>query len=73
MNRSLVERLLIVAATISGAIVCVWWTNSIFPLMLIALVVYVTTLQQRTDNGEALREAEGEAGAQRRTRRRDDE
>ncbi len=73
MNRSLVERLLIVVATISGAIVCVWWTNSIFPLMLIALVVYLGMMHQRTDNGEALRDAEGEVGAQRRTRRRDDE
>ena len=73
MSRSLVERLLIVAATFSGAVLCVWWTNSIFPLMLIALVVYLIMLQQRTDNGEALRKGVGEVGAQRRTRRRDDE
>lgn len=73
MSRSFVERVLIVLATVSGAILCVWWTNSLYPLMLIALVVYVSTLQRRTDNGDALQEGAGDIGRQRRTRRRDDE
>ena len=73
MNRSLIERFLIAAATVSGAIVSVWWTNSILPLLGIAAVVYLGLQRQRTDNGEALREAQGQVGAQRRTRRRDDE
>jgi hypothetical protein len=73
MTRSLIERILIAAATVSGAIVSVWWTNSILPLIAIAAVVYLGLMQQRTDNGEALRQSEGQAGAQRRTRRRDDE
>ena len=73
MSRSFFERLLIVAATFSGAIVCVWLTNSILPILAIAIVVYLATLQQRTDNGHALIEAAGQVGDQRRTRRRDDE
>jgi hypothetical protein len=73
VNRPLIERIFIVAATFCGAILCVWWTNSIFPLMAIALVVYLVMIQQRTDNGEALREAANQTGEQRRTRRRDDE
>jgi hypothetical protein len=73
MNRSLIERLLIAVATVSGAIISVWWTNSIAPLFAIAVVVYLGIVHQRTDNGEALREAEAQTGAQRRTRRRDDE
>ena len=73
MHRSLIERLLIVVATVSGAVICVWWTNSIWPILAIAVVVYVATLQRRTDDGQALREAAGQVGAQRRTRRRDDE
>ena len=73
MNRSLIERILIAAATVSGAIVSVWWSNSILPLFAIAAVVYLGLMRQRTDNGEALRQAKGQVGAQRRTRRRDDE
>lgn len=73
MNRQSLDKLLIVAGTVSGAIACVWWTNSLLPVLAIAVVTYLATMQQRTDNGEALSEAEGESGAQRRTRRRDDE
>ena len=75
MNRQSIDKLLIVTGTVSGAIACVWWTNSLLPLLAIAVVTYIATLQSRTDNGEALSESEtsGETGAQRRTRRRDDE
>jgi len=73
MNRSLIERFLIAIATVCGAVLCVWWSNSIFPLLLIAAVVYFATMRQRTDHGEALRETVMRPGAQRRTRRRDDE
>lgn len=73
MNRQSLDKLLIVVGTVSGAIACVWWTNSLLPLFAIAIVTYLATLQNRTDNGDGLEEAEGQAGAQRRTRRRDDE
>ena len=72
MNRQFFDRLLIVAGTVSGAIACVWWTNSLLPLLAIAVVTYLATLRNRTDNGEALRESENQTGAQRRTRRRDE-
>ena len=73
MNRQLVDRILISAGTIAGAIACVWWTNSLLPLAAIAGVVYLATLQNRTDNGVGLTKAANEVGDQRRTRRRDDE
>ena len=43
----------------SGRVFRVGWTNSIFPLMLIALVVHPAMLHQRIGNGEALRDAVG--------------
>jgi hypothetical protein len=73
MNRPLIDRILIVFATACGAIVSVWWTNSLAPVLGIATVAYIAMLQHRTDDGDALREAAGQVGAQRRTRRRDDE
>lgn len=70
MSRSLVERMLIAAATIAGAVICVWATNSIFPLIAVALVVHYVTMTRRTDNGAAI--AGRPAGIERRTRRRDE-
>ena len=70
MTRSLVERMLIAAATIAGAIICVWATNSIFLLIAIALVVHYVSMTRRTDNGAAVKGRP--AGIERRTRRRDE-
>lgn len=73
MSRTVFDRLAIVVGTVSGAIFCVVMTNSLVPILAIAIVVHLTIMHQRTDNGDALRKAQGQAGAQRRTRRRDDE
>ena len=73
MNRQFVDRILIAAGTVAGALAIVWWTNSLLPLLAIAGVVYLATLQTRTDNGVGLTKATNEVGEQRRTRRRDDE
>ena len=72
MAGALLVRLLIAAATVGGAVTCVWLTNSILPILAVALVVYLASMLQRTDDGQALQRAEGQSGAQRRTRRRDD-
>ena len=73
MNRQLIDRILIAAGTVAGAIACVWWTNSILPLFAVVGVVFLATLQSRTDGGDALAKSENQTGDQRRTRRRDDE
>ena len=73
MNRQLFDRILIAAGTIAGAIACVWWTNSILPLFAVVGVVFLATLRNRTDNGDAVTKSAHLVGEQRRTRRRDDD
>jgi hypothetical protein len=48
MAQSLLGRLLIVAATILGAIFCVWMTNSIWVVLAIAAVAHLATMQRKT-------------------------